>query len=48
MKVRANQGAAGVDGVSITQFEKHMSDHLYKVWNRMASESYFPSSVKRV
>ena len=47
-KIRANQGAAGVDGVSIAQFESRLPDNLYKVWNRMASGSYFPSPVKRV
>ena len=47
-KVKANQGAAGVDGVSIAQFEARLSDNLYKVWNRMASGSYFPPPVRRV
>jgi RNA-directed DNA polymerase len=47
-KVKANRGAAGVDGVSIAQFEARLSDNLYKVWNRMASGSYFPPPVRRV
>ena len=47
-KVKANQGAAGVDGVRIAQFEVHSSGSLYKVWNRMASGSYFPPPVRRV
>jgi group II intron reverse transcriptase/maturase len=47
-KVRANQGAAGVDEVTIAQFEARLSDNLYKVWNRMASGSYFPPPVRRV
>jgi len=47
-RIRANQGAAGVDEVSIAQFEARLSDNLYKVWNRMASGSYFPPPVKRV
>jgi RNA-directed DNA polymerase len=47
-KVRANQGAAGVDEVTIAQFEAGLSDNLYKVWNRMASGSYFPPPVRRV
>ena len=47
-KVKANRGAAGVDGVSLTQFEAGLSDNLYKVWNRMASGSYFPPPVRRV
>ncbi|GAC1573950.1 MAG: hypothetical protein NVS3B5_03910 [Sphingomicrobium sp.] len=47
-KVRANQGAAGVDGQTISDFEADLSDNLYKLWNRMASGSYFPPPVRRV
>src|SRR3982074_2844578 len=47
-KVKANQGAAGVDGQSIADFEGNLSDKLYKLWNRMASGSYFPPPVRRV
>jgi len=47
-KVRANQGAAGVDGVSIFQFEKKLKNNLYRIWNRMSSGSYVPPPVKRV
>ena len=47
-KVKANQGAAGVDGVSLKMFEERLSDNLYKVWNRLTSGSYFPPPVKEV
>ena len=47
-EVRANQGAAGVDGQTIQDFEADLSKNLDKVWNRMASGSYFPAPVKRV
>jgi RNA-directed DNA polymerase len=47
-RVRANQGAAGVDEQSIAEFEEDLANHLYKLWNRMASGSYFPSPVRRV
>ena len=47
-KVRANQGAAGVDGQSIADFEADLSNNLYKIWNRMSSGSYFPPPVRRV
>jgi len=47
-KVKANQGAAGVDEVTIAQLEAGLADNLYKVWNRMASGSYFPPPVRRV
>jgi RNA-directed DNA polymerase len=47
-KVKANQGAAGVDGQSVAEFEAELSDNLYKLWNRMSSGSYFPPPVRRV
>jgi RNA-directed DNA polymerase len=46
--VRANKGAAGVDGQSIADFEADLSNNLYKLWNRMSSGSYFPPPVRRV
>ena len=47
-RVRANQGAAGVDGESLTMFEQDLKGNLYKVWNRMSSGSYFPPPVRLV
>ncbi len=47
-KVRSNQGSAGVDGISMEEFDTNRSKHLYKLWNRMASGSYFPPPVKEV
>jgi len=47
-RVKANKGAAGVDGQSITDFEEGLKDNLFKVWNRMSSGSYFPPPVRRV
>ena len=41
-RVRANKGSAGIDLVSIEQFETDLSGNLYKLWNRMVSGSYFP------
>jgi group II intron reverse transcriptase/maturase len=46
--VKANQGAAGVDGQSIAEFEADLSNSLYKLWNRLSSGSYFPLPVRRV
>jgi RNA-directed DNA polymerase len=47
-KVRANQGAAGVDGQTISDFEADLENNLYKLWNRLSSGSYFPPPVRRV
>ena len=47
-RVKANHGAAGVDAVSLTDFEGHLKNNLYKIWNRMASGSYFPPPVRAV
>ncbi len=47
-KVKANQGAAGVDGQTIAEFEGDLSNNLYRLWNRMSSGSYFPPPVRRV
>ena len=47
-RVKANQGAAGVDGQSIKDFEVGLKDNLYKIWNRMTSGSYFPLPVRTV
>jgi RNA-directed DNA polymerase len=46
--VKANQGAAGVDGQSVGEFEADLSNNLYKLWNRLSSGSYFPPPVRRV
>lgn len=48
LQVKANRGAAGVDGVSIKEFEANLKDNLYKLWNRMSSGSYMPPPVRRV
>ena len=46
--MKANQGAAGVDGQSIQGFEVRLADNLYKLWNRLSSGSYMPPPVRRV
>ena len=47
-RVKKNRGSAGIDNESIEDFELHLEDNLYKIWNRMASGSYFPPAVKEV
>ncbi|HEX7267401.1 MAG TPA: hypothetical protein VF256_08250 [Streptosporangiaceae bacterium] len=46
--MKANGGAAGVDGVSVAEFESDLRGNLYKIWNRMSSGSYFPPPVRAV
>ena len=47
-RVKANRGAAGVDGESLAMFEKDLKGNLYKIWNRLSSGSYFPPPVRLV
>jgi RNA-directed DNA polymerase len=46
--VKANRGAAGVDGESIVEFERDLKGNLYKLWNRMSSGTYMPPAVLAV
>jgi RNA-directed DNA polymerase len=48
LKVCAKDGAAGIDKETIEMFNIDLSQNLYKVWNRMASGSYFPPAVRTV
>ncbi len=45
-KVAANKGAAGVDGVSLAEFESDLRGNLYKIWNRMSSR--LARSIRRL
>jgi len=47
-RVKANDGAAGVDGESIEEFERDLKGNLYQLWNRLSSGSYFPAPVRAV
>jgi len=47
-RVKANRGAAGVDGETLRQFEADRKNQLYKIWNRLSSGSYFPPAVRLV
>ena len=46
--VKKNKGSAGVDAQTLQEFEKVRVKELYKLWNRLASGSYFANKVKRV
>lgn len=47
-RVKANRGVGGIDGVDFEEYEKNLKGNLYKLWNRMASGSYFPKPVRGV
>jgi len=40
LQVRRNGKSAGVDHLSMSEYDKERSKHLYKVWNRLSSGSY--------
>ena len=46
--VKANDGAEGVDGETIEQFESNLKGNLYKIWNRLSSGSYFPPPSRAI
>jgi RNA-directed DNA polymerase len=48
LKVRENQGAPGVDGQSLGEFESDLRNNLYRIWNRMSSGTWFPPPVRAV
>lgn len=47
-RVKANRGAAGVDAVSIADFDGDRDRNLYRIWNRLSSGTYFPPAVRAV
>lgn len=47
-KVKSNKGSAGVDEQDFATLDANLLPNLYKLWNRMASGSYFPQPVKEI
>jgi RNA-directed DNA polymerase len=47
-QVKSNGGAAGVDAESIEGCEQDLKGNLYRLWNRIASGTYFPPPVREV
>ena len=46
--MKINAGTFGTDQQSIEDFEGNLSKELYKIWNCLASGSYFPPPVRAV
>ena len=46
-RVRANDGSAGVDKLTIAQVNSDQRKYLYPLWNRLASGSYHPQPVRQ-
>lgn len=46
--VRANKGGAGIDGMTWAKLDSNPAPHLYKLWNRLSSGTYFPQPVRQV
>ena len=47
-KVKQGGKAAGIDGESWEEFDKHPERNIYVIWNRLASGSYHPQAVREV
>ena len=47
-KVRSNKGSFGVDQMDWVTLDRDLKSHLYKLWNRLSSGSYFPQPVREV
>jgi RNA-directed DNA polymerase len=47
-KVKSNKGSFGVDKMDWVALESKLKFHLYKLWNRLSSGSYFPQAVREV
>ena len=47
-KVKSNKGSFGVDRMDWEALDRDLKTHLYKLWNRLSSGSYFPQPVREV
>jgi retron-type reverse transcriptase len=47
-RVRLNRGAAGIDGIEISEFEKNLAQELAKLTQEVRQWSYRPQPVRRV
>jgi RNA-directed DNA polymerase len=47
-RVMRNKGAAGVDGIGVTEFKAHLQGHWPTIKSRLLSGEYVPQAVRRV
>jgi RNA-directed DNA polymerase len=47
-RVVENKGAAGVDGIGVTEFKDHLKQHWPTIKAKLLAGSYMPSPVRRV
>jgi len=47
-KVKANRGAPGIDGVSVSEFDKRKGIELRQLEKELREKAYRPSAVKRI
>jgi RNA-directed DNA polymerase len=47
-QVRRNKGSAGVDGITIPYFERHLEDRLERLHQELRSGVYKPEAIRRV
>ena len=46
--VEANRGAAGVDGMEVSQLRKHLREHWAEIREQILNGTYEPRAVRRV
>jgi RNA-directed DNA polymerase len=47
-KVKSNKGSFGIDKMDWVTLDRNVKSHLYILWNRLSSGSYFPQPVREV
>ena len=47
-RVKANKGSAGIDQVTIQEFERNLPQHLAEIQRLLKEKRYVPQPVKRV
>ena len=47
-RVKANQGAPGIDEMSVAKYPSHAREHWESVRESLMDETYMPMPVKRV